>query len=350
MRAHASRAGLLEGWRLTGPPLKQGTSLHEWLQGTSLVTPFPDSTIAPRLRIEHSYANDALLELALFPKGKTTVQPGVFTIGLHRYGTGSHARWLVDSWTPRGSSSMPAAPGSGPLGIPDVRPLPFFHGCPPTAGAARAAGDRAGRGRPRRDGMRGWGQGGGPADGTARAAASGQARGHASSGHRGDQHRARPGVRERSRVPADRVRDVRDAPDLRRRAGRGRSHADTRACARAALGREGRAQLHVRAQGARALRERRGRDAGRHEGDVRAPHGPAPALAGRGALRRPQGSRGVPRGTRAGHLGNHDVGRRRDVPPQHERPLAARARRIGLRLPAAGGHAASPDRRTRLAR
>ena len=118
MRAHASRAALLEGWRLTGPPLKQGTSLHEWLQGTSLVTPFPDSTIAPRLRIEHSYANDALLELALFPKGKTTVRPGVFTIGLHRYGTGSHARWLVDSWAPRGSSSMPAAPGSGPLGIP----------------------------------------------------------------------------------------------------------------------------------------------------------------------------------------------------------------------------------------
>jgi hypothetical protein len=111
MREHASRAALLEGWRLTGLPLKQGTSLHDWLQGTSLVTPFPESTIAPRLRIDHSYANDALLELALVPKGKSTVQPAVFMIGLHRYGIGSRTRWLVDYWAPRGSSSMPAAPG-----------------------------------------------------------------------------------------------------------------------------------------------------------------------------------------------------------------------------------------------
>jgi hypothetical protein len=111
MREHASRAALLEGWHLAGPQLKQGTSLHEWLQGTSLVTPFPDSAIAPRLRIDHSYANDALLELALFPKGKSSVPAGVFMIGLHRYGSGSHAHWLVDYWAPRGSSSMPAAPG-----------------------------------------------------------------------------------------------------------------------------------------------------------------------------------------------------------------------------------------------
>ena len=73
-------------------------------------------------------------------------------------------------------------------------------------------------------------------------------------------------------------------------------------------------------------------------------------LAGRRALRRPQGSRSVPRGTRHGHLRHHDLGGRCDVPPQHERPLAARARRIGLRLPAARGHAASPYRRARLAR
>jgi hypothetical protein len=111
MREHASRATLLEGWRLTGPKLKQGTSLHEWLQGTSSVTPFPDGAIAPHLQIDHSYANDALLELALYPKGTSAVKAGVFLIGLHRYGTGTEARWLVDYWAPRGSSSMPAASG-----------------------------------------------------------------------------------------------------------------------------------------------------------------------------------------------------------------------------------------------
>jgi hypothetical protein len=104
MREHASQAALLEGWRLTGPKLRQGTSLHEWLQGTSSVTPYPDGAIAPKLQIDHSYARDALLELALYPKGKSAVRPAVFMVGVHRYGI----HWLVDYWAPRGSSSMPA--------------------------------------------------------------------------------------------------------------------------------------------------------------------------------------------------------------------------------------------------
>jgi hypothetical protein len=111
MRSHASRRSLLEGWRLTGPRLKQGTTLREWLAGTSSVMPFPDGAIAPRLQIDRSGARDALLELALYPKGSTSVSAGVFMIGLHRYGAGASARWLVDYWAPHGSSSMPAAGG-----------------------------------------------------------------------------------------------------------------------------------------------------------------------------------------------------------------------------------------------
>jgi hypothetical protein len=111
MRTHAGRATLLEGWQLTGPKLKQGTTLREWLAGTSSVVPFPDGAIAPHLQIDRSSARDALLELALYPKGKSSVPAGVFLIGLHRYGTGAKARWLVDYWAPHGSSSMPAAAG-----------------------------------------------------------------------------------------------------------------------------------------------------------------------------------------------------------------------------------------------
>jgi hypothetical protein len=111
MREHATRTTLLQGWKLTGPKLKQGTTLHEWLAGTSSVTPFPDGAVAPGLHIDHSYANDALLELALYPKVKGSVPPGVFLIGLHRYGTGTSSRWLVDYWAPHGSSSAPAATG-----------------------------------------------------------------------------------------------------------------------------------------------------------------------------------------------------------------------------------------------
>ena len=108
MREHASRQTLMEAWKLTGPKLRQGTTLGEWLAGTSSVVPFPDGAVAPGLKIDHSYANDALLELALYPKKATTgVPPGVFLIGLHRYG----ALWLVDYWAPHGASSAPAASG-----------------------------------------------------------------------------------------------------------------------------------------------------------------------------------------------------------------------------------------------
>lgn len=111
MREHATRASLLEGWKLTGPKLRQGTSLHEWLSGTSSVTPFPQGAIAPHLQVDHSNANDALLELALYPQHAGGVHAGVFLIGLHRYGSGARARWLVDYWAPHGSSSMPSATG-----------------------------------------------------------------------------------------------------------------------------------------------------------------------------------------------------------------------------------------------
>jgi hypothetical protein len=111
MRMHADRAALLEGWQLTGPKLRQGTTLREWLAGTSSVVPFPDGAIAPHLQIDRSSATDALLELALYPKRTSSVPAGVFLIGLHRYGTGPKARWLVDYWAPHGSSSMPAAAG-----------------------------------------------------------------------------------------------------------------------------------------------------------------------------------------------------------------------------------------------
>jgi hypothetical protein len=109
MRTHASRTTLLEGWKLAGPKLREGTTLRQWLTGTSSVVPFPDGAIAPHLQIDRSSAKDALLELALYPKGATSVRAGVFLIGLHRYGAGARARWLVDYWAPHGSSSMPAA-------------------------------------------------------------------------------------------------------------------------------------------------------------------------------------------------------------------------------------------------
>jgi hypothetical protein len=108
MREHANRQTLLDAWKLTGPQLRQGTTLRQWLAGTSSVVPFPDGAVAPGLKIDHSYANDALLELALYPRKTTSgVPPGVFLIGLHRYGS----KWLVDYWAPHGASSTPAADG-----------------------------------------------------------------------------------------------------------------------------------------------------------------------------------------------------------------------------------------------
>jgi hypothetical protein len=100
-----ARKNLAASYRLTAPTYKEGLSLKQWKTGNIPVIPFQDPIIAPRIQVDHSYKNDALIELALFSRtGKE--RPQVFYIQLHRYPQGAHGRWLVTYWAPHGYSQV----------------------------------------------------------------------------------------------------------------------------------------------------------------------------------------------------------------------------------------------------
>jgi hypothetical protein len=106
-----ARRNVAASYRLTSPSYKEGLSLRQWRTGNIPVVPFNDPIIAPKIQIDHSYKNDALIELALFSRtGKE--RPQVFYIQLHRYpkgGTGGH--WLVTYWAPHGYSQVHSTSG-----------------------------------------------------------------------------------------------------------------------------------------------------------------------------------------------------------------------------------------------
>jgi hypothetical protein len=105
-----ARRNLAASYPLTGPSYKEGLSLRQWKSGNIPVIPFSDPIIAPKIQIDHSYKDDALIELALFSRtGKE--RPQVFYIQLHRYPHGAHGRWLVTYWAPHGYSQVHAVTG-----------------------------------------------------------------------------------------------------------------------------------------------------------------------------------------------------------------------------------------------
>lgn len=107
-----ARKNLDEAWRISAPALKEGISYEQWLTGAIPVVPYPTDQIdiAP-MKIDYSYADKALLEVALLPKKGASVKPQIFFIGLQAFGQGRSRRWLVSYWAPRGSVALPAKPG-----------------------------------------------------------------------------------------------------------------------------------------------------------------------------------------------------------------------------------------------
>lgn len=103
-----ARENLEEAWELVGPNLRGGLSRAEWITGDNPVVPYPIEVlnIAP-YKVDESYADSALLEVALLPKEGADVKSQIFFLGLAKVGTGKNARWLVDNWVPRGSALTP---------------------------------------------------------------------------------------------------------------------------------------------------------------------------------------------------------------------------------------------------
>ncbi len=104
-----ARANLRDAWRISGPHIRQGMSLEEWLQGNIPVVPYPAEEIdfAP-MKIDYSYRDQALIEVALLPKKGSKYRPQIFFVTLVRTGPPGKKQWVVDGWVPRASPTVPS--------------------------------------------------------------------------------------------------------------------------------------------------------------------------------------------------------------------------------------------------
>jgi hypothetical protein len=103
-----ARENLDEAWTLVGPNLRGGLTRAQWVSGANPVVPFPIAKldVAP-YKVDESYTDSALLEVALLPREGSGVRAQVFFLGLRKPGNGPRARWVVDNWVPRASAVTP---------------------------------------------------------------------------------------------------------------------------------------------------------------------------------------------------------------------------------------------------
>lgn len=105
-----ARKRLAESYELTHPELRQGLSKQEWLTGNIPVTYYPaDQLETATFKVDESYPNEAILEVALLPKKSAKIEPQIFYIGLKKIGKGAASEWKVNYWVPRVPLQIPNA-------------------------------------------------------------------------------------------------------------------------------------------------------------------------------------------------------------------------------------------------
>jgi hypothetical protein len=108
-----ARKNLPEAYSLVTEQIRQGQSLKSWNTGNIAVVPYPADAIkyAP-MKIDYSYPNDALIEVALLPKAGAKIRPALFQMELVK----RKGKWLVTSWTPKSSAPVPNGSGNNGAG------------------------------------------------------------------------------------------------------------------------------------------------------------------------------------------------------------------------------------------
>lgn len=105
-----ARKNLAAAYAISGPAIRQGQTLKQFLSGNIAVVPFDvDARTRPRVvSIDKSYAASAQLEVFLDTPGRrVTNSPHTFFIDLIK----QHGRWYVNGWTPRWTPPIPSLPG-----------------------------------------------------------------------------------------------------------------------------------------------------------------------------------------------------------------------------------------------
>jgi hypothetical protein len=101
-----ARQDLAESYGLAHAELRQGMTRREWLTGNIPVVYYPAKAIeAATFKVDESYPDEAILEVALLPKESARVKPQIFYIGLKKTG----GRWQVYYWVPRAAPAVPNA-------------------------------------------------------------------------------------------------------------------------------------------------------------------------------------------------------------------------------------------------
>ena len=107
-----ARENLAESYDLVHPELRQGMTMRQWLTGNIPVVYYPAKEIdAATFKVDESYKDEVILEVALLPKDASKVKPQVFFIGLKKTGKGAAARWQVNYWVPRAAPQVPTDKG-----------------------------------------------------------------------------------------------------------------------------------------------------------------------------------------------------------------------------------------------
>jgi hypothetical protein len=103
-----ARRNLGEAYTLVTDEIRQGQSLASWKTGNIAVIPYPvdDIKYAP-MKIDFSYANEAMIEVALLPKQGAKIPSQLFQMDLVR----RNGKWLVNTWSPKSSPPVPRASG-----------------------------------------------------------------------------------------------------------------------------------------------------------------------------------------------------------------------------------------------
>jgi hypothetical protein len=100
-----ARKNLDLAYQLSGPHVREGMTLKQFLTGAIAVVPYK---ITPKtsasMKIDKSYATRAQLEMYLVTPGHAG---GYFFVDMVK----TNGKWFVDGWVPRGTPPIPTDPG-----------------------------------------------------------------------------------------------------------------------------------------------------------------------------------------------------------------------------------------------
>jgi hypothetical protein len=99
-----ARRNLPAAYNLVTNEIRQGQTRKSWNTGNIAVVPYPvDQVQYAPMKIDFSYPNEALVEIALLPRKGAKVRGLLFQMDLVK----RDGKWLVNSWAPKSSPPVP---------------------------------------------------------------------------------------------------------------------------------------------------------------------------------------------------------------------------------------------------